>query len=417
MLHHDMSQACRYCESTHIKPHCVGRDILHALTAQSFPYFRCSRCGSIFRESDRQEDSSIFYPANYAPYFYSRTSKLNPKPASVMPSSEPSPGRLRSSVPLRKQTLSERSDIALRRPGGGSSSSVRKLLRKGKSTPKRIISWFRQCTTKRYWSKWVRASAHHVKISTQHSLNGPTADIYEIARSSIHMGDRVCDYGCGSPRFLELLQINVGKLEATAVDIVAHDPTRFMAIGAKFMHADDFWESSDQFHLINMNHVLEHIPDPEILLRRLRTKLLPGGVLLITTPNAGSLWSSIFLQYWFALDCPRHINIPTLKSLHSLAGRTGYAIKHQSLQFRYNDFARSLISFQAVLNGQSFTQRLQELYGSQRVSKSRRSDRKAISAFLDLFRIRAWFLLACISRFWGSSDRIIVTLSPDSPTH
>jgi 2-polyprenyl-3-methyl-5-hydroxy-6-metoxy-1,4-benzoquinol methylase len=43
-------------------------------------------------------------------------------------------------------------------------------------------------------------------------------------------------------------------------------------------------------------HVLEHVDDPAVVLRRMREWIAPGGRLLITVPNAGSIHRRIGVE-------------------------------------------------------------------------------------------------------------------------
>lgn len=54
-------------------------------------------------------------------------------------------------------------------------------------------------------------------------------------------------------------------------------------------------------------HSLEHLPDPAGALAHAARLLLPGGLLVVAVPNAGSLQARAFGDDWFALDLPRHL--------------------------------------------------------------------------------------------------------------
>jgi SAM-dependent methyltransferase len=54
-------------------------------------------------------------------------------------------------------------------------------------------------------------------------------------------------------------------------------------------------------------HSLEHLPAPAAALERAAELLLPGGVVVIAVPNAGSIQARAFGDDWLALDLPRHL--------------------------------------------------------------------------------------------------------------
>lgn len=62
-------------------------------------------------------------------------------------------------------------------------------------------------------------------------------------------------------------------------------------------------------------HVIEHLPDPWTALRAVATNLEPGGVLVLSTPNVGSLQWRVFGPRWVHLDAPRHLTLIPLRAL------------------------------------------------------------------------------------------------------
>ena len=73
------------------------------------------------------------------------------------------------------------------------------------------------------------------------------------------------------------------------------------------VHALELDELDERFGAIVFWHSLEHLPAPSRALRRAAELLLPGGVMVIAVPNAGSLQAKVFGDDWLALDLPRHL--------------------------------------------------------------------------------------------------------------
>ena len=64
-----------------------------------------------------------------------------------------------------------------------------------------------------------------------------------------------------------------------------------------------------RFNLIALFHVLEHLPEPAVLLNELtQANLDRNGVLLIEVPNIKSWQASLAGNRWMHLDVPRHVN-------------------------------------------------------------------------------------------------------------
>ena len=58
------------------------------------------------------------------------------------------------------------------------------------------------------------------------------------------------------------------------------------------------------------SHVIEHVHQPLALLRLLLAALKPGGVLLLSAPNASSHLHERYGENWRGLEAPRHLAIP-----------------------------------------------------------------------------------------------------------
>lgn len=82
------------------------------------------------------------------------------------------------------------------------------------------------------------------------------------------------------------------------------------------------------FDLIGLTHVLEHAGDPGELLQACAAVLAPGGRICVISPNARSAGALLFGRWWFGLEQPRHLAIPTLASLERLTDRLGLTPVH-----------------------------------------------------------------------------------------
>ena len=77
------------------------------------------------------------------------------------------------------------------------------------------------------------------------------------------------------------------------------------------------------FDLVTAFHVLEHLPDPLGVLRRMLGWLAPGGSAVIEVPNVAGAGARLFGRYWSGLDMPRHLVHFTPATLTALAERAG----------------------------------------------------------------------------------------------
>jgi hypothetical protein len=63
------------------------------------------------------------------------------------------------------------------------------------------------------------------------------------------------------------------------------------------------------YHVIALWQVIEHLENPWSLLMNISQKILPGGILILTTPNPVSLQFKVFGRYWTHVDAPRHLQL------------------------------------------------------------------------------------------------------------
>jgi len=102
---------------------------------------------------------------------------------------------------------------------------------------------------------------------------------------------RILDVGCGAALFFDVLEplAHVEGIESdrAAVERAGRWRGR-IAVG----ELDGGYRPAEAFDLILMLDVLEHVEDPEPLLRRAAAVLKPGGRLLITVPAFTWLWTA-----------------------------------------------------------------------------------------------------------------------------
>lgn len=82
-----------------------------------------------------------------------------------------------------------------------------------------------------------------------------------------------------------------------------------------------------QFDYINMEQVLEHVAEPQILLKMLSDRLKDGGVLKVAVPNGEGMKKNLADAQWQASKDPlhplEHINCFNYRSLRSLGEQVG----------------------------------------------------------------------------------------------
>lgn len=151
-------------------------------------------------------------------------------------------------------------------------------------------------------------------------------------------GDQILDVGCGSGVLADRLAAHPG-VHLTGVDnnpdAIRYASQTFQRANLTFRHGlvDDLAFEPASIHKIVFLEVLEHIYPEQAreVFRGFHRLLAPGGRLVITTPNARSLWP---LLEWMldrsrlvpTLDEEQHVALYSAARLAALAEETGYSV-------------------------------------------------------------------------------------------
>lgn len=110
----------------------------------------------------------------------------------------------------------------------------------------------------------------------------------------------------------------------------------------------DKFNDKGYFDCVTMWHVLEHLPEPLGVLRKISTILNDSGWLIISAPNIDSWNWSIFGRNWLGIDLPRHLQFFSPKTAQALLEKGGF--KTEKIIYRCSA-ANFLGSLQKVLWG------------------------------------------------------------------
>lgn len=162
------------------------------------------------------------------------------------------------------------------------------------------------------------------------------AEIVSALRGAAAPG-RMLDVGCGEGFALAWFDERgwtVDGLDFSSAGVAAQNPGLLarLTTGDVFEKLDEKIARGEQYDLVWLNHVIEHVVDPVALLRSLRRLVTPSGVLVLTAPNDGSDLQEELLshrdipeRFWIAL--PDHLSYFTADSLRSTAEETGWACR------------------------------------------------------------------------------------------
>ena len=160
-------------------------------------------------------------------------------------------------------------------------------------------------------------------------LNGlkREADYLRFMTLAHEPAGKLLDVGCGGGRFLNRMKRHGWSVEGIDFDEQA---TRKVTVryGIK-THVGDLAQCAlpaNSFDVITMSQTIEHLYDPKATLQESLRVLKPGGLLVITTPNADSLGASEFGAFWRGWEAPRHLHLFSVASLQLLTQHAGFAV-------------------------------------------------------------------------------------------
>lgn len=132
--------------------------------------------------------------------------------------------------------------------------------------------------------------------------------------------DKLLDVGCGSGFFLNEMRDLGWEVMGVEPDNRAVEIARgFYGLPVMAGNLHDCKFPDNEFDLITLSHVIEHVLDPIALLEECKRVVKPGGRVLITCPNTISLGHSIFRESWYHLDPPRHLFLFSRNTLAEIA--------------------------------------------------------------------------------------------------
>lgn len=136
---------------------------------------------------------------------------------------------------------------------------------------------------------------------------------------------RLLEVGSGSGRFLNRMRNAGWKVEGIDFDPVAaaRVKERFgitVAVGS----LPELGYPEGQYDVVAMSQVIEHVPDPVLLLQECRRVLRVGGRLVLSTPNARSVAHRAYGRHWRGLEPPRHLYVFSPSALERCARECGF---------------------------------------------------------------------------------------------
>lgn len=156
---------------------------------------------------------------------------------------------------------------------------------------------------------------------------------------------RLLDVGCGTGDFLSLCSTYNWEVVGVEPNSKAQKLASEKLNNSSVLVNDllELNDSAEKFDVITLWHVLEHVPNLEEYITKLKSLLKPNGVLLIAVPNFNSFDAKHYKQYWAAFDVPRHLWHFSQKSIELLFAKHKMKVE-KTLPMKFDSFYVSLLS-------------------------------------------------------------------------
>ena len=139
-------------------------------------------------------------------------------------------------------------------------------------------------------------------------------------------GGTILDVGCGTGSLFHEMK-RLGPYRMLGVEYRADAAEQARQHGT-FIWTGELEDAELPDHSVDlcvMEHVIEHVRNPVDTLRKIRSKLKPGGVLVGETPNLHCFDAKLFGRYWGGGHAPRHLWLFQPDSLSRTLRECGYS--------------------------------------------------------------------------------------------
>lgn len=118
---------------------------------------------------------------------------------------------------------------------------------------------------------------------------------------------KVLDVGCGTGELLAYLMGRGYLVQGVEPNLKAREQV-IANYGISALPALDLVAAHEQFQVVTLWHVLEHLPDLRATFKRLFALMADRGLLIIAVPDRGSWDAEHYGVDWAAWDVPRHFS-------------------------------------------------------------------------------------------------------------
>lgn len=141
---------------------------------------------------------------------------------------------------------------------------------------------------------------------------------------------RILDVGCADGSFMHIVKKHIPDLDRIdGCDVPSKWSEGYSAQGIGTVYIQDLQQGVGEipvnnYHIITLWEVIEHIENAYLFLRNLQRLLAPDGIVMLSSPNLISLSRFIKGRDWVGIKEQDHKYLFDLLSLTMLLSRTGF---------------------------------------------------------------------------------------------
>lgn len=175
----------------------------------------------------------------------------------------------------------------------------------------------------------------------------------DVLESCLERRGRLLDVGAGPGVFLKQALTRGWKVHAVEFNSVCVAKLKELGIGVTAEPLQQANLEAGSFDVASMWDVLEHIVDPASLLKSLHDLLCPGGLLLISVPNADGLAARILQEKCVVFGGQSHVNFFGANTMRRMLQATGFEILEMETLLTDLETIRNYMDYEPPYSGSS----------------------------------------------------------------
>jgi 2-polyprenyl-3-methyl-5-hydroxy-6-metoxy-1,4-benzoquinol methylase len=138
--------------------------------------------------------------------------------------------------------------------------------------------------------------------------------------------NRWLDVGCGAGALLRTAAGGGWTAIGTEVAEAPAEALRADGFDVRLGELESLDLEPESFDVVSAVEVLEHVPDPAVLISAVAGLLRPGGCLYLTTPNGRGISARLLGTRWSVVAPPEHLQLFSAKGMRRLLGASGLEV-------------------------------------------------------------------------------------------